>query len=75
MLVLLCCPETLQPVRLATPDELQRVNEPGVVNRAGQGIAEPVHEGLVRKDGEVLYPCRYGIPALLVAEGISLAGK
>jgi uncharacterized protein YbaR (Trm112 family) len=75
VLVLLCCPETSQPVRIATADELRRVNEPGVVNRAGRGMGEPVLGGLVRKDGEVLYPCREGIPTLLVSEGIFLAEK
>ena len=69
---LLRCPETLQPLRVATAEELARVNREGVVNRSGSPVSPVVQEGLVREDGKILYPNRDGIPTLLVGEGISI---
>jgi uncharacterized protein YbaR (Trm112 family) len=51
LLALLCCPETKQPLRIATAEELARVNLPA---------------GLIRKDGRVIYPIDDGIPVLLL---------
>jgi uncharacterized protein YbaR (Trm112 family) len=62
---LLCCPETLQPLRAATAEELE------IANRVAT-VSEPLDKGLVRQDGAVLYSCREGIPTLLAGEGISL---
>lgn len=72
LLDLLCCPETHQPLRIATNEELALVSREGVVNRAGKPTAHPVTDGLVREDGAVLYPIWDDIPCLLIEEGISL---
>ncbi|MFV2007478.1 MAG: Trm112 family protein [Longimicrobiales bacterium] len=76
LLEILVCPETRQPVRLAEPDVVTRVNsaiEAGrVVNQGGQEVREPIEEGLVREDGKVLYPVREDIPIMLIDEAIPL---
>jgi len=55
LLALLRCPETKQPLRIATPEELARVN---------------LSAGLIREDGRVIYPIRDGIPVLLLEEAV-----
>lgn len=62
LLSILCCPKTHQPLREATPQELERAS-------ASAGTLEA---GLVREDGAVLYPVRNGIPVLIVDQGILL---
>jgi uncharacterized protein YbaR (Trm112 family) len=73
---ILVCPETKQPVSLAPPELLARVNErirAGTLrNRGGQAVTQPLSEGLVREDGHVLYPVDDGIPVMLVEESIEL---
>lgn len=77
LLEILVCPDTRQPVRQAGPELLDRVNaaiEQGTVrNRAGDVVKEPLEGGLVREDGEVLYPVREDIPVMLVDEAIVLS--
>ncbi len=75
LLDLLCCPETHQPLRAATAEELAAVNRPGVLNRAGQGPQQVVPDGLVREDGAIFYPVWDNIPCLLIEEGILLKGQ
>jgi uncharacterized protein YbaR (Trm112 family) len=58
LLDLLCCPETRQPLREATAEEIERL---------GLGVA------LVREDGRVAYPIRDGIPMLVPDEAIPLS--
>lgn len=76
LLEILACPATRQPLRLATADELARVN--GLVasgacqNVGGARVEAALTEGLVREDGTVLYPVREDIPVLLIDEGIPL---
>jgi len=41
-------------------------------NRSGKVVSEILVEGLLRKDGKVLYPVRNSIPVMLVEEGITL---
>ena len=73
---ILVCPETKQPVSLASAELLARVNErvrAGTLrNRGGQAVTQPLQEGLVREDGRVLYPVDDGIPIMLIEESIEL---
>ena len=57
LLALLRCPETKQTLRVATPEELARVN---------------LQAGLVREDGRVIYPIQDGIPVLLREEAVTV---
>lgn len=78
LLKLLCCPETHQPLLPAESGLLQQLNQRiaagHVRNRAGATLSETLVEGLVRKDGMVLYPVRNDIPVMLVEEGIAIEG-
>ena len=77
LLAILVCPETLQPVAEADAGVLARANdavaESSLRNRGGEAVEEPIEEGLVREDGQVLYPVRDGIPIMLIDESIDLA--
>ena len=76
LLELLVCPENRQRLEVAAAELIDRVNRAiaatGVRNRAGQELANPLQGGLVREDGELLYPIVDGIPTLLVDEAIPL---
>jgi len=76
LLDILVCPETKQPVRLAPADLVTQAN--GLIakgllkNRSGVALNEALSDGLVRQDGQVLYPVRQDIPIMLVEEAIGL---
>ena len=76
LLEILVCPETHQAVRLAERELLNRLNQAirsgGVTNRGGSDVADPIEEGLVRKDDKILYPVREDIPIMLIDEAIEL---
>ena len=78
LLEILACPATRQPLRLATADELARVNTRvaagACTNVGGAKVEAPLAEGLVREDGAIVYAIREDIPVLLIDEGISLRG-
>ncbi len=78
LLKILCCPETHQELRVADQaliDKLNRQIAAGTLkNRAGQPVPEQIDGGLVRADGQFLYPIRRNIPVMLVDEAIPLAG-
>lgn len=73
---MLVCPETLSPLELADNGLIERLNraiaEGQLVNRGGQTIDARFDGGLVRADGNVLYPVVGDIPMMLVDEGILL---
>lgn len=77
LLDILVCPETKQPLRVAEPALLERVNasirQGSLRNRSGHVVSAPVTEGLVREDGSVLYPVRDDIPIMLIDESIPLS--
>ena len=77
LLEILACPESMQPLRMATPEELEQLNararDGAVLNRGGKPLKGPLSEALVRQDAQVLYPIRDGIPVLLVDEGVELS--
>jgi len=73
---ILVCPETKQPVRLATAPELAGINEKiraGTLrNRGGEPVKTELVEALIREDGRILYPVDDGIPVMLVEESVEL---
>jgi uncharacterized protein YbaR (Trm112 family) len=76
LLEILVCPESRQPVVLASADVIEAVNariRAGTLrNRGGQPVQQELREALVREDGRVLYPVDDGIPVMLVEESIEL---
>ena len=76
LLEILACPETKQPVALASAEVLAGVNEKIAAgtqrNRGGDKVEKPITEGLVREDGKVLYPVDDGIPVMLIEESIEV---
>lgn len=76
LLEILVCPETKQSLRPADGPLLERLNEAvargSLRNRGGEAVDEPLDAGLVREDGQVLYPVRDDIPIMLLDEAIEL---
>jgi len=79
LLKILCCPETRQPLSLADAALVQRLNEQIAANelrnRAGKPVTRKCDGGLVRKDGQFVYPICETIPVLLIDEAIPLSGQ
>ncbi len=76
LLEILVCPETKQPVALATPERLEELNQKirggALRNRSGETVEKELTEGLIREDQRVLYPVDDGIPVMLIDESIEL---
>ncbi len=77
LLKIMCCPETHQPIAVAEPSLIERLNQQiaagHLANRAGQLVKEKIDGGLVRDDKKFLYPIRDNIPIMLIDEAIPLA--
>jgi len=73
---ILVCPETRQPVAVASEDVLAGVNDRisagSLRNRGGEKVENAITEGLLREDGKMLYPVDDGIPVMLIEESIEL---
>jgi len=78
LLQILVCPETKQPVAPASQELLDRVNRAiqtgELTNRGGETVKDTIDGGVVREDGNVLYPIRDDIPIMLIDEAIELEG-
>ena len=76
LLEILCCPETKQDVILAEAAIIREINEKiksgSVVNRGGKAVKDTIDTGLVRDDGQYMYPVRENIPIMLIDEAIPL---
>ena len=76
LLEILVCPETKQPLTVASAELLERLNatvtDGSLVTRGGEAVSEPVTEGLLREDGRVIYPIRKDIPIMLMDESIEV---
>ena len=76
LLAILACPESRQPLAHADEATLKGLNDRiaagGVVNVGGDEVSAPLEAGLVREDGQLVYPVRDDIPVLLREEGIAL---
>ena len=73
---ILACPESRQPVRLASAEELAalnaRIREGALRNRGGAAPEKEFDEALIREDGKVAYPVDDGIPVMLIEESVEL---
>ena len=76
LLKIMCCPETHQPIALAEPSLIEKLNTQiaagQLKNRGGQPVKEKIDGGLVREDKKFLYPIRQSIPVMLIDEAIAL---
>lgn len=76
LLEVLRCPETRQELHPAdvklVQDLNRRIAKSALKNRAGQPVAEPLDDGLLRADGKFLYPLRKNLPVMLIDEAIPL---
>jgi uncharacterized protein YbaR (Trm112 family) len=77
LVAILACPETHQPVHVADPATVEKVNAAiaagALKNRDGETVGDAIQTGLVREDGAYLYPVRDDIPVMLIGEAIPLA--
>ncbi len=76
MLPLIRCPASHQTLRLATADELARLNA-SIANSllktvGGETAGEPLEGALIREDGTVVYPIVDGIARLIADDGLKL---
>ena len=76
LLEILACPEDKSPLHLADDAEIASVNagirDGTVHNRGGETVNDEIDGGLIRQDGQYLYPIRDEIPIMLIEESIPL---
>ncbi|MGD0516601.1 MAG: Trm112 family protein [Thermoguttaceae bacterium] len=76
LLEIIVCPVSHQPLRIAEEQLIDRLNQAisagRVKDRAGRPLTAPIQQGLIRQDGQVMYPIRDNIPVLLTDEGIPM---
>jgi uncharacterized protein YbaR (Trm112 family) len=75
-LSMLRCPEDRSELSAAGEDVINKINTAirrrQLSNRAGRRLEETIDGGLIRAEGDVLYPIIDRIPVLLRDEGIRL---
>jgi uncharacterized protein YbaR (Trm112 family) len=73
-LAMLCCPEDRSRLSAVDSALLARLNQAvragTLTNRAGRKIEKQLDGGLVRADGQLIYPIIDQIPILLIDEAI-----
>ena len=73
---ILVCPDNRTPVRFASEQEItdlnQKVEEGVLQNIGGRKVNDKLDGGLIREDGDRLYPVRKNIPVMLIEEAIQL---
>jgi len=78
-LKILCCPETHQVLALVDAATVERLNAEiasgQLKNRAGKPVTRKCDAGLLRQDGQFVYPICEDIPILLIDEAIPMAGR
>lgn len=76
LLNILACPETKEPLALASEEMVEQINlkigNGAMSNRKQQTVTEKIDGGLVREDKKYLYPIRDDIPIMLIDEAIPL---
>lgn len=76
LLEILRCPETRQRLSPADEATLARLNAAiqarQLRNHGGDTLEKPLEGGLVREDGQALYPIVEQIPVMLIDESIRL---
>ncbi len=77
LLNVLRCPETKEPLRLATAAEIAKLNgklaEGRILRHDGSTLQNALTAGLITKSGARLYEIREGFPILLIDESIDLS--
>lgn len=77
LLAILVCPESGQPLELAEPPLLAKLNAEiraeRLRSRGGEILKKEIREGLVREDGRFLYVIDDDIPIMLIDQSIALA--
>jgi len=77
LLKILRCPQDQSLVSVAESQMIVDLNDAirqgNVLNLGGQRLRRPIDGGLVRQDGDILYPIREGIPVMLPDEGVELS--
>ncbi len=76
LLEILACPKTKQGLRLASDNELERLNAAvkasTLKTTAGATVSESLQAALVREDGRIAFPIRDGIPILLFEDALQI---
>jgi uncharacterized protein len=76
LLNILRCPETHQKLTLAEPALIAPINDAIAAgrlrSRGGNTVSEKIDGGLIREDGQFLYPIRANLPIMLIDEAIAL---
>ena len=76
LLDILACPENKTPVKLADQELIdqinQRIEEGSLKNRGDKTVERKIDGGLIREDGQYLYPIEDDIPIMLIDDAIPL---